>query len=202
MLAQHVHAGGMLPAHTQALSQTDLIKLDTFLHSPACGREAMGLSRAHGFLTAAASGPEQLEPGEWLRLVFDEPVFETGEQAEAMLGLAMRLYQEIESSLEAGLESSGSYRPVLDSVRDGANGVVVDASAWCQGYFSGISLCRELWAMHGGPELDSLLAPIFELARYRGATSDLARHRLCEELPDTAESVYRYWRAREQRHVF
>lgn len=187
----------MLPAPVQPLNQTDLLKLDAFLHSSACGQEAMGLSRAHGFLTAAASGPEQLEPGEWLRLVFDEPVFENGEQAEDMLGLAMRLYQEIETSLEAGLNSAGSYRPVLDFVRDGTDGVAVDASAWCQGYFSGMSLCRELWAMYGGSELRGLLAPILELARCRGVVRNDLHRRLCEELPVTAESVYRYWRSQD-----
>lgn len=192
----------MLPTCLQALDQGDLLKLDAFLHSSACGREAMGLSRAHGFLTAAASGPEQLEPGEWLRLVFDEPVFASGEQAETMLGLAMRLYQEIETSLEAGLEHPGSYRPVLDFVRDGADGVAVDATAWCQGYFSGMSLCRELWAMHGGRELNGLLAPIFELARHRGVVRDASHRRLCDELPGTAESVYRYWRTQERLHAF
>lgn len=179
----------MLPAHAQPLVQADLIKLDAFLHSAACGREAMGLSRAHGFLTAAASGPEQLEPGEWLRLVFDEPVFESGEQAETMLGLAMRLYGEI----EATLGDEGSYRPVLDFVRDGS-AVAVDATAWCQGYFSGMSLCREQWTMHAGGELGRLLAPIQELARYRGAARDIHHRQLCEQLPGSAASVYRYWR--------
>ncbi len=187
----------MLPVNSESLNQSDLLRLDAFLHSPACGREAMGLSRAHGFLTAAASGPEQLEPGEWLRLVFDEPVFENGEQAENMLGLAMRLYQEIETTLE----SAGSYRPVLDFVRD-AGGVAVDATAWCQGYFSGMSLCRELWSIHSGGELSRLLAPIFELARYRSAALDDFHRRLCDELPGTAESVYRYWRAQENTSAF
>jgi uncharacterized protein len=183
----------MFPAHAQSqnLSQADLLRLDAFLHSPACGREAMGLSRAHGFLTAAASGPEQLEPGEWLRLVFDEPVFESGDQAETMLGLAMRLYQEIETSLG----SSGSFRPVLDFVRDGEGGMAVDATAWCQGYFSGMSLCRELWAMHAGSELNGLLAPIHALSRYRGASREAVHRRLCDELPGAAESLYLYWRA-------
>jgi uncharacterized protein len=202
VFAQNGHAGGMLPATTHPLNQADLLKLDAFLHSPACGREAMGLSRAHGFLTAVASGPEQLEPGEWLRLVFDEPVFETGEQAESMLGLAMRLYQEIETTLESGLEQAGSYRPVLDFVRDGAGGITVDATAWCQGYFSGMSLCRELWSMHAGAELTGLLAPIFELGRHRGGASDDFHRRLCDGLPGTAESVYRYWRAQEHRYAY
>lgn len=180
----------MLPAKNQSLSQDDLLKLDAFLHSPACGREAMGLSRVHGFLTAAASGPEQLEPGEWLRLVFDEPVFESGEQAETMLGLAMRLYQEIETSLKG----TGSFRPVLDFVRDGVNGVGVDASAWCQGYFSGMNLFQEHWALHSGRQLNELLAPLYALSRFRGVSYDPLHRRLCDELPATAEAVYRYWR--------
>lgn len=186
----------MLPAHIQPLDQADLLRLDRFLHSPACGREAMSLSRAHGFLTAAASGPEQLEPGEWLRLMFDEPVFESGDEAESMLGLAMRLYCEIETTLD----SVDGYRPVLDFVRDGA-GTAVDASAWCRGYFSGMSLCRELWALHADGELGYLLAPIHALARYRGAARDGRHRQLCGQLPSCAVSVYRYWREQGALHA-
>lgn len=187
----------MLPAHTQALSQDDLLKLDAFLHSSACGQEAMGLSRAHGFLTATASGPEQLEPGEWLRLVFDEPVFEDGEQAETMLGLALRLYQEIETSLK----HPGSFRPVLDFVRNETGGTTVDASSWCQGYFSGMSVCREQWALHSGRVLNDLLEPILQLSRYRGAATHGLHIKLCDELPGIAEALYQYWHAQEQAEV-
>jgi yecA family protein len=180
----------MHPAHTHYLSQAELIELDAFLHSPACGSEAMSLSRAHGFLTAAASGPEQLEPGEWLRLVFDEPVFENGTQAESMLALALRLYQEIETSLK----QPGEFRPVLDFVRDGSGGTMVDASPWCQGYFAGISLCREQWAVQGSGLLNGLLAPIFQLLRSAASPGDARHLHLCGGLPITAEAVYRFWR--------
>jgi uncharacterized protein len=183
----------MHPAHVHALSQTDLLELDAFLHSPACGDEAMSLSRAHGFLTAAASGPEQLEPGEWLRLVFDEPVFENATQAENMLALALRLYQEIETSLK----QPGEFRPVLDFVRDGSGATSVDASAWCQGYFSGMSLCREQWAINGRGVLNGLLAPIFQLLRSADSRGDALHLQLCGGLPATAEAVYRYWRELE-----
>lgn len=169
------------------------MKLDTFLHSSACGREAMGLSRAHGFLTAAASGPEQLETAEWLRLVFDEPVFENGEQAEDMLELAMRLYREIES----GLGEPGGFRPVLEYLRDERGGTAVDATAWCMGYFTGMSLCREDWAIHCGGALAVLLAPLREISRRRGPGRDAGYRRLCDQLPGAAEAIYRYWRAQE-----
>lgn len=186
----------MLPAASTPLTEAELDRLDAFLHSSACGREAMSLARAHGFLTAAASGPEPLEPGEWLRLVFDEPVFASGDEAEAMLGLALRLYREIEATL------AGGYRPLLDRVRDPKGAMTLDASAWCQGYVSGMSLCRESWALHAGGELGRLLAPIFELARYRGPGRDALHRRLCRELPVAAEAVFRYWRAQRSAGAF
>lgn len=189
----------MLPAPLQALDPAELRVLEAFLDSSACGPEAMGLARAHGFLTAAVSGPEQLEPGEWLRLMFDEPVFENAEQAVSMLGLAMRLYREIETSLD----EHGSFRPVFDFVRNSAGNMAVDASAWCQGYFSGMSLCRELWSMHERKALDRLLAPIFQLAGRSTPDEDDEQHRrLCEELPATAEAIYRYWRALDAELAF
>ncbi len=186
-------AATMLPALPQALNQTELLRLDAFLHSPACGRDAMGLSHAHGFLTAVASGPERLEPGEWLRLVFDEPVFADGAQAEDMLGLAMRLYLDIETSLGR----PGQFRPVLDFLPDADGEMTVDASSWCQGYRAGMTLCAEQWAIHGGEPLRSLLATIHTLARQPGpALGDLNRE-LCDQLPLAAEAIYRYWRAEE-----
>ncbi|MCU0809623.1 MAG: YecA family protein [Thiobacillaceae bacterium] len=160
----------MHPAHVHALSQTDLLELNAFLHSPACGDEAMSLSRAHGFLTAAASGPEQLEPAEWLRLVFDEPVFE---------------------------KQPGEFRPVLDFIRDGSGETRMDASAWCQGYFSGMSLCREQWALQGRGVLNGLLEPIFQLLRSADSPGGALHLQLCGGLAATAEAVYRYWRKLE-----
>jgi uncharacterized protein len=186
-------AATMLPALPQALNQTELLRLDAFLHSPACGRDAMGLSHAHGFLTAVASGPEHLEPGEWLRLVFDEPVFADGAQAEDMLGLAMRLYQDIEASLGR----PGGFRPVLDFLPNAAGGPTVDASAWCQGYRSGMTLCAEQWAIHGGEPLRSLLATIHTLARHPGHALGALNRQLCDLLPFVVEAIYRYWRAEE-----
>jgi uncharacterized protein len=183
----------MLPALPQALSQTERLRLDAFLHSAACGRDAMGLSHAHGFLTAVVSGPERLEPGEWLRLMFDEPVFRDGAQAEDMLGLAMRLYQEI----EANLDRPGGFQPLLDHVRDAAGTTTIDASAWCRGYRAGMTLCEEHWAIHGGRSLRAALATIDALARHPGPLPAPLNRALCDRLPQAAETIYRYWRAQE-----
>lgn len=180
----------MHPEPTHPLNQTDLARLDHFLHTAACGREAMGLSYAHGFLTAVASGPERLEPAEWLRLVFDDPVFESGDDAREMLGLALRLFQEIERNLG----SDGGYRPVFEFVRDGAGRTHSDAQHWCRGFAAGLALFSERWTRSARATLNTPLELIFRLAETRGLP-DTAYARLCDALPAAAESVYRYWQA-------
>ncbi len=179
----------MLPSATPALTPADLLRLDQFLHSKACGLEAMGLSHAHGFLTAIASGPEALEPSEWLRLMFDEPVFDSGEEAAEMLGLALRLYREIETSLN----EHGRYRPVLEYVRDAA-GTHVDANVWCRGFVAAFALFSERWTRQSRLVLEEPLGLIFRLAQMHArASAEYARQ--CDALPLAAEAVHRYWRA-------
>ena len=182
----------MLPEHAQPLVPSDLARLDRFLHTAACGEAAMGLSYAHGFLTAVASGPEQLEPAEWLRLMFDDPVFESGDDASEMLGLALRLFREIERGLDGGM----TFRPVFEYVRD-VSGTHADAQRWCRGFSAGFALFSECWTREARTALDTPLSLIFQLARTR-SLADPAYLRLCDALPDAAGSVYRYWRTVEQ----
>lgn len=184
----------MLPEHTQPLTQADLQRLEHFLRTTACGDEAMGLSYAHGFLTAVASGPERLEPDEWLRLMFDDPVFASGEDAREMLGLALRLFQEIERDLR----SSTAYRPVFDYVDNGVGGTQVDAQRWCRGFSAGLALFSEHWTRHAHSNLSTPLVLVSQLANIR-SQPDPAYARLCDALPAAAKSVYRYWQAQEKR---
>ena len=179
----------MLPEHARPLDQADLARLDRFLNTAACGRDAMGLSYAHGFLTGVASGPEHLEPGEWLRLMFDDPVFASGNDAREMLGLALRLYQDIDRGLHAG-----GFRPVFEMVRDGAGGSHADAQRWCRGFAACLTLFSERWTATARAALDTPLDLILALSRTRGH-ADPAYAQLCDALPDAAESVYRYWTA-------
>lgn len=181
----------MLPAPAPALTQAELLRLHSFLNSEACGRDAMSLSYAHGFLTALASGPEAMEPSEWLRLVFDEPVFRDGAQAEDILGLALRLYAEIERSLG----QPDAFRPVLEIVRGSRGDLVMDATAWCKGYCAGMGLYQELWVQHANLALSTWLVPIHALARSAGPALDPAHSRLCAELPQAVQAIHRYWRA-------
>lgn len=151
------------------------------------------MSRAHGFLTAGAAGPEGLEPAEWLRLMFDEPVFADSEQAQEMLGIALRLYRDIEQ----GFAEAGRFRPVLDHVRDDAGATRVDAVAWCQGFVSGMNLFREHWTSEDHAALHEALNVILQLS-HLPPSADFLYAQLCEALPFAAEAVHSHWRTIEQ----
>jgi uncharacterized protein len=185
----------MLPAKEQSLSGLDLARLEHFLASSACGREAMTLSRAHGFMTAAISGPETVLPGEWIRLALDEPVFEDAGQAEDMLGLMMRLYQEI----AANLPKRGEFRPIFEQQNNELGEHIVSADEWCRGYVSGMTLSGDIWASQSDNGLGALLAPIFILVRPGDEEEKALRAQryeaLCALIPGAAEDIYHYWKA-------
>jgi uncharacterized protein len=178
----------MLPEQSQPLTQADIIRLDQFLRSDTCGKQAMGISFAHGFLTAIACGPEQLESAEWLRLMFDEPVFDDGDQSNEMLGIAVRLFAEI----ERGLRRETEYRAVLENIQ-GTNGSSYrDAQRWCLGFVEGLALFTELWTVDAKKTLQTPLEVVFQLAEIRAIPDESYQH-LCKSLPDVAEATFLYW---------
>jgi uncharacterized protein len=108
------------------LTQPELLRLESFLRSPGSGDSAMGLSRAHGFLTAIVSGPEDFESDEWIRLIFDEPVFDDSEQAQDVLGLIVRLHADIEQALPI----AGRYSPMFESYRTADTATSYSSDEW------------------------------------------------------------------------
>lgn len=179
----------MFPVPSRPLTEADLARLEGFLRSRACGPDAMGVSRAHGFLTAAVSGPEALSAEEWIRLVFDEPVFASGEQAGEMLGLALALYRDIEEGLR-----QGDFRPVWEAVADGLR-VRFDPRPWCEGFLAGTRLFGEHWAGAAGGMLRQPLEVIQRLACLTPSGGE-SYARLCEALPLAVQVIYLYWRDR------
>jgi yecA family protein len=99
----------MHPDRSSKPTQPELLGLESFLRSRSSGDSAMNLSRAHGCLAAIVSGPKQFEAGEWIRLIFDKPVFDDSEQAQDILGLIMRLHVDIEHALPI----AGRHSPIF-----------------------------------------------------------------------------------------
>lgn len=102
------------------LSRVELEELSEFL---ATTPKAMQFPKAHGFLTAIASAPETIMPSEWQPEMLGEPEFVSREQAQQVIGLVMRLYNQILTGLN---ENQRLAPPMPDG--DDAIGL------WCAGY--------------------------------------------------------------------
>jgi len=179
----------MLPDSPAPLTQPELLRLERFLRSNDSGEGAMTLSHAHGFLTAIVSGPEGFETGEWIRLIFDEPVFSDSEQAQDILGLIVRVH----ASIEAALPVPGRFLPIFEYGNPGGRGEAFRSEEWCRGYISAMAL----WSAPVTRPLQDTLEPLFLIASPQSrAQRELhkAHYReLSALLPPMAEAVYRYW---------
>src|SRR5262249_11767395 len=98
----------------EPLSESDYDELEVFLGSTAVPQDCMDLEMLDGFLPAVVSGPELIQPSEWLPVVWSDsqrtvtPVFQNNEQAERILSLVLRLQQSIRRTLA---ESPTRFKP-------------------------------------------------------------------------------------------
>ncbi len=118
----------------------DLEALDRFLMSDASPENCMQLSDLDGFLTGIAIGPEPVVPSEWLPAIWgsEEPVFESAEQAQTVIGTIMGRYNEILRELDTDPEA---YEPLF---WEGPDGEVI-AADWAEGFVEAIRLRPEAW---------------------------------------------------------
>ena len=102
------------------LGRAELEDLSEFL---AATPKAMPFPEAHGFLTGIASAPTTIMPSEWQPEMLGEPRFVSTEQAQHVIGLVMRLYNQILTDLN---EDNPLAPPNSD-----AEGAI---RLWCTGY--------------------------------------------------------------------
>ena len=79
----------------EPLSRHRLDELEAFLASNAVPQDCMDLEMLDGFLSAVVSGPELIQPSEWLpgcgaKPASVTPVFQDNEQAERIMALVLR----------------------------------------------------------------------------------------------------------------
>jgi uncharacterized protein len=182
----------MHPERSSKLTQPELLRLQRILRSRANGDSTMGLSRAHGFLTAIVSGPEDFEADEWSRLIFDEPVFDDSVQAQDILGLIMRLHADIGQALTV----AGRYSPLLEFHQTPHAGMAYASDEWCGGYLSAMAL----WSEPLPRALGESLEPLFLIANSRGQSRHALRaanhETLCASLPSMVDAVCHHWHGR------
>jgi uncharacterized protein len=148
-------------ASHQPLTDAEFERLGEFFRETK-NRGAMNLEEMDGFFAALICGPESVLPSEYMPYVFGgerstEGAFKTIDEAKEILGLIMRHWNTIASTLYQGQV----YLPFLFECEDG----LAHGNDWAKGFLRGMSLRRESWSalledeQHGGS-----LVPVLMLA--------------------------------------
>ena len=196
----------------EPLSDAELDELEVFLASDAVPQDCMDLEMLDGYLTAVVSGPEAIQPSEWLPQVWSEgsksaaPVFVDNDQAQRIMGLVLRHFVGIQRTLS---DSPTRFRPLLyvpdDKVQRGDR-TPAEATAWCEGYMAGVKLRDDEWQpLYDAQDARDWIFPIEALA-FGDQDPEFAewiddrekRASLVEELSVASVLIYRFWQERRR----
>ena len=129
--------------------------LHAFLEQPSRPAGTLTYHELQGFLFAVVSAPELIRPSEWLPIIFNdrEAGYATLEEANAILGLIMALYNEINATVleeRVGLPADCHVRPrALDNLDDSA-----PLAHWSRGFMIGHQWLEALWDVELPEDLD------------------------------------------------
>ena len=135
----------------EPLNEAELDELEAFLASDAVPQDCMDLEMLDGYLAAVVSGPESIQPSEWLPQVWSEgnrsaaAAFANNDQAQQIMALVLRHMVGIQRTLS---ESPTRFKPLLYLPEEKARGserMPPEGTAWCEGYMSGVKLRDEEW---------------------------------------------------------
>jgi uncharacterized protein len=192
--------------NTLPLDDAELDRLEDLLSADVFRGEAMRLDELQGMLCAVASAPEPVLPSVWMPAALGgEPVYESEEQAQDVVELLMRLYNEVDAGLDRGEEPELILYPVDEDAEE------YDFGAWADGYLFGAQLGPVDWleaAGEHGDDLSDLLDDMFLLngsikddvlkhgeAWMNEAAEQRAMQDAADELPTRVVAIHDFWRA-------
>ena len=182
------------------LNTAELDRLERLLVSDIFHEEAMPLDMLQGLFCAVGSAPDLIPPSSWLSVALgDHPVYKTAEQAQEILDLVMRFYNQTVQELDEGAGITLYVFPDYEGEDD--------VATWCEGYLEGVVLSETDWDEHGEPEeVEELLFPFMLLSgRMREAAEEAGdtvpsleeeramRRKAADSMGDSVMSVYAYW---------
>jgi uncharacterized protein len=200
----------------EPLTDAELDELEAFLASDGVPQDCMDLEMLDGYLTAIASGPESIQPSEWLPGVWSEggksasPAYGSSAEAQRIMALMLRHLVGIERTLA---ESPTRFRPLLylpdeksRGERDEAQRAPPEGTAWCEGYMAGVKLRDDEWQpLYDAQDARDWIFPIEALAfgehdpEFAEWIDDKEkRDSLVDELPVAAVLIYRFWQERRR----
>jgi uncharacterized protein len=193
-------------ADQNALTEAEFAQFGEFLRSIENSR-AMSLEEMDGFFTALICGPEMVSPSECLPYVWgnelsNDGVFQSLEEAQKVLNLALRHWNTIAGTLYKGRV----YFPFLLEGEDGS----AKGNDWAKGFLRGVDLRRDSWnelvndKQHGG-----CLVPIFMLAHEHDSDPKLRpppnsrkkRKDILTHLAAGIPVIYTYFRPERRAHA-
>ncbi|MDX9767872.1 MAG: UPF0149 family protein [Ectothiorhodospiraceae bacterium] len=175
---------------SSALSDDELDLLQELLRSEVVPQTAMQLSAFDGYLTAIALNPDLIPPSRWLPWLWDleegaaAPEFQDMAQAEQMMGLVLRHYNDVMTAVNAG-------RPAPLFAADDEDRLRVDL--WAGGFVLGFQLFGEQWLKQLLDEQPEMLATILLFGTDLGEES-LSEHpedidAIMEQAPDRIQAA-------------
>lgn len=141
------------------LTPAEFKELNDFLTSENRADECMDISMVDGFFAAIAVRPDFVKPGVWMPEMWGDPEgagFEDLEEAQRILGLVMRYYNEVIRWLR---EAPEEFEPVF-YVRKFKRKTFEIVDEWCMGFVRGLKVANPEWRKwQRDPELRELLEP-------------------------------------------
>jgi uncharacterized protein len=108
--------------------------------------DGMDISTLDGFLAAIVLNPQLIAPSQWLPWVWDmadgrdSPAFADSQQASRILGLLMRHYNMVLTSI-----SGGWFDPLWMELAQEDGSEFFDAEGWCAGFMLGVKQFPDAW---------------------------------------------------------
>ncbi len=154
----------------EPLSDAELDELEGFLASDAVPEDCMDLEMLDGFLAAIVSGPETIQPSEWLPQVWSDggrsatPAYGNSGDAQRIMALILRHMVGIQRTLA---ESPTRFKPLLylPEEKKSDDRQPPEGTAWCEGYMAGVKLRDEAWQpLYDAEDARDWIFPIEALA--------------------------------------
>lgn len=185
----------------QPLSDKEFQELDQFLLSDRCAEDGMTMDGLHGYLTALAIGPREVEMAEWLPRVWGAssekgPQFKNEKESARIMQLIGRFMNEILMTFEVAPKD---FEPLFCEF-EWESKMLIDGEAWAWGFWEGMNLCAEDWEPAWQSNIAELLTPIYLLGAEEIEEEEMSlvddpvkRHKLAIEVEAAIPHIHRYW---------